>query len=102
MRKFEVITKDTHAVKLTITKERVTVKLPKTITLVDAERIVKFFKKVADKHPAPQASMRAGLNTPENIFKNGISLGTGSTCDKNSTELNREPSKIFVHHAFEE
>ncbi len=102
MRKFEVITTDSHAVKLTITKERVTVKLPQTITLVDAERIVKFFKKVADKHPSPHITLRAGLNTPENIFKNGISLGSGSRCDKTSTELNREPSHVFCHHEFEE
>ncbi len=102
MRKFEVITTDSHAVKLTITKERVTVKLPQTITLVDAERILIFFKKVADKHPSPNITLRAGINTPENIFKNGISLGSGSRCDKTSTELNREPRNVVCHYEFEE
>ncbi|BBA65252.1 predicted ORF [Xanthomonas phage XacN1] len=76
MRKFEVITKPTNTVKLTIAKDRVTVKLPESITLVNAERIVKFFKKVADKNPSPEFTLR-GNGTPENVMRHGIAMYSG-------------------------
>jgi hypothetical protein len=82
MRKFEVITKQTNTAKLTIAKDRVTVKLPTSITLVDADRIVNFFKKVADQHPSPQTTLR-GNNGIEKVFKYGIELYAGVRTNRN-------------------
>lgn len=93
MRRFEIFTKDNHVVKLTITTERVTVKLPKSITLVDAERIIKFFKKVADQHPSPQTTLR-GNNKIEKVLNNGIELYAGVRANRNGV--------LVSTHKFEE
>lgn len=93
MRKFEVITKQTNTAKLTIAKDRVTVKLPESTTLVDSERIVKFFKKVADQHPSPQATLR-GSNEIEKVLKHGIGLYAGVRTNRNGV--------LVSNHKFEE
>lgn len=93
MRKFEVITKSTNTAKLTITKDRVTIKVPENTTLADTERLVKFFKKIADKHPSPQATLR-GNNDVESVLKYGIGLYAGVHTNRNGI--------LISNHQYEE
>lgn len=93
MRKIEVVTNTSKTVKLTITKDRVTVKIPESTTLVDTERLVKFFKKVADQHPSPELTLR-GNNEVARVFKYGISLYSGVRTNSNGV--------LVSGHKFEE
>mgnify|MGYP000927229508 CR=1 FL=1 len=91
-RKIEVVTVDARAAKLTLTKDRITMKIPKVTTLVDTERLIKYFKKVAEKHPSPETTLR-DAQIPEKIFKYGLRLHTNTA---NGSKV------IYYNHEFEE
>ena len=69
--------------KLTVTSERVTIRLPESLNQLDAQRIVAYFQYIASKHPNPDNSLRGDL-TPERVFNSVFHLHTQSK-DQNNT-----------------
>ena len=59
--------------RLTLTADRITVKLPENLELETNEDLLNHLMRVAMKHPAPEFTLR-GDGTPEQLRKHGITL----------------------------
>ncbi len=77
-RRLEIVDTDNPNIRLTVTKERVTIKVPTGTPKDDADKVIAFFKKVADKIPNPEKAVRGG-DAVGKILKYGVSMGTQST-----------------------
>lgn len=62
MKKLETIRKDIQKVRLTITRDRVTMKFPLDIPDEKVFLLQDFFLKISDEFPSPQYSLRGEFN----------------------------------------
>ena len=59
MRKFEVIRKDLKRVRITVTSDRVTVKVPEWASDLQEKDAIRIAARVASDHPSPEYALRA-------------------------------------------
>ena len=59
MRKFEVIRKDLKRVRITVTSDRVTVKVPEWASEEQEQDAIRVANRVASDHPSPEYALRA-------------------------------------------
>ena len=61
MQKFEVVRKDIQRVRITISKDRITVKVPVWATDLQENDAILIAKRVASDHPSPEHTLRAKI-----------------------------------------